>query len=212
MAHPLTVDTVIQMDDRLRTVVHLHVEISSIETGDYVVPGKLVIEWKTASDLVDSAIDDCKRLFWQTDRIASPGMRGMLLSEGNIYRQTNMHLPAISGTLSYLAAIQGVAVLPTLSLEHSAYIIVKLTRHAVEGFGYDLRLRGAGSKDPSHATAFVTEGIPGVSATTARGFHSRFGSVTGLFAASYDDLLATPGIGPKMARLIYDTLRAVPPA
>ena len=102
--------------------------------------------------------------------------------------------------------------LPTLSLEHSAYIIVKLTRHAVEGFGYDLRLRGAGSKDPSHATAFVTEGIPGVSATTARGFHSRFGSVTGLFAASYDDLLATPGIGPKMARLIYDTLRAVPPA
>lgn len=218
MAHPLTQETTLIVDDRepaemvdlLRAVTNLKVEIASLETGDYLVPGKLVIERKTAADLVTSVIDESKRLFSQTDRVASSGMRGVLLLEGDIYRQTNMKLPAIAGTLSYLAVIQGISVMETMSLKHSAYMIVKMVRHAVEGLGYELQLRGSGPKDPAKAAAFVIEGIPGVSATTAKTLLAAFGSVAGLANANYEELLAVPGVGPKRAEQIFQTLRAGP--
>lgn len=218
MVHPLTRQTVIVVDDRepgemvdrLRGVENLKVEIASLETGDYVVPGKLVIERKTAADLVTSVIEESKRVFWQTDRVASSGMRGVLLLEGDLYRQTNMSLPAITGTLSYLSVIQGISVFPTLSLEHSAYVIVKLVRHATEGLGYDLALRGSGPKEPPEAAAFVLEGIPGVSSTTAKALIAAFGSVSGVCSASVEQLREVPGVGPKRARLIHETLRAGP--
>jgi len=131
MQHPLTEDTTIMVDDRepaemvdrLRAVKHLKVEIGSLETGDYVVPGRLIIERKTAADLAASVTEEGRRLFYQTDRVASSGMRGVLMLEGDIYKQTNMTLPSISGTLSYLSVIQGISVVPTISLSHSAYMI-----------------------------------------------------------------------------------------
>lgn len=216
MTHPLTEQVTILVDDRepaamvdrLRQVESLTVEVGSLETGDYVVPGKLMIERKTAADLVNSVIEESKRLFSQTDRIAASGMRGILIVEGDLYGQTNMQLPAMSGMLSYLAAIQGISIVPTLSMAHTAYMIVKMTRHAVEGLGYDLALRGSGPKDPVGAAAFVIEGIPGVSATTAKSLLSAFGSIAALAQASMDQLVKVPGVGPKRAELIYQTLRA----
>jgi len=87
-------------------------------------------------------------------------------------------------------------------------MIVKLTRHAVQGLGYELSLRGAGPKDPAAAAAFVVEGIPGVSATMAKTLIATFGSVAGLATASLAELRAVPGIGPKRAEQIHSTLRA----
>jgi len=214
MAHPLTQETVLVIDDRepaemvdrLRAVANLKIEIASLETGDYVVPGKLVIERKTAADLAASVIGDSKRLFWQTDRIAASGERGILLLEGDAYSQTNMSLPSITGTLTYLSVIQGVSVIPTLSLAHSAYTIVKAIRHAVQGLGYELNLRGSGPKDPAGAAAFVLEGIPGVSAVTARALLARFGSVAGVARAEVEALREVPGVGPKRAEVISAVL------
>lgn len=217
MEHPLTQETVLLVDDRepaemvdrLRKVNNLIVEIASLETGDYVVPGKLIIERKTASDLASSVIGDSKRLFWQTDRIAAAEERGMLLLEGDIYQQTNMSLPSITGTLTYLSVIQGVSIMPTLSLEHSAYAIVKAVRHAVQGLGYELSLRGSGPKDPAGAAAFVLEGIPGVSAVTAKALLARFGSVAGVARAEVEALREVPGVGPKRAQVIFEILHVI---
>jgi ERCC4-type nuclease len=64
--------------------------------------------------------------------------------------------------------IQGVSVLPTLSLPHSVYMIAKLVRHRVYGLGYDIPLRGTAPKHASKAAAFVLEGFPGISANLAR--------------------------------------------
>lgn len=215
---PLPEPTTLVIDDRepsamvdwFRRVDNLKLEIASLETGDYLVPGKLMIERKTAADFAASVIDDSKRLFYQTDRVASSGLRGILLIEGDIYSQTNMTLNSITGTLSYLAAIQGISIIPTLCLEHTADTIVKLLRHSVHGLGYDLALRGSGPKDPAAAAAFVLEGIPGVSATMAKALLAAFGSVTGVCRASLPDLRNVTGIGPKRAALIFETLRASP--
>jgi excinuclease ABC subunit C len=48
--------------------------------------------------------------------------------------------------------------------------------------------------------------IPGVGATRKRALLKRFGSVAKLRTASVEELDATPGVGPSLARMIYEHL------
>jgi Fanconi anemia group M protein len=199
-----------EMVDRLRQVQNLDVQVASLETGDYLVHEKLIIERKTARDLVTSVIEDKKRIFNQVERMSGSGMRFILLIEGDIYRETNMQLPAMNGLLSYLSVIPGVSIIPTLSMTQSVYLMVTMIKHAVQGLGYELGLRGSGPKDPSLAAPFVLEGIPGVSAATARSLHSHFGSIQAVCQASIHDLMEVSGVGKVRAEIIFNTIR-VPP-
>lgn len=200
-----------EMVDRLRQVKNLDVRVTTLETGDYLVHEKLVIERKTAADLVASVIEDRKRIFNQVERLVGSGIRFVLLVEGDIYRETNMQLPAVNGLLSYLSVIPGVSIIPTLSMTQSVYLMVTMIKHAVQGLGYDLGLRGSGPKDPALAASFVLEGIPGVSATTALALHRHFGSIQSICQASVAELLKVPGIGKVRAEIIFNTLRVGPP-
>ena len=54
--------------------------------------------------------------------------------------------------------------------------------------------------------------IPGVGATRKRALLKRFGSVARLRTASVEELQATPGLGPAMARTIHERLHGGSPA
>lgn len=211
---PLPEETLLLVDHRepremvafFESVENLRIEIVALETGDFVIPGKLIIERKTARDLVRSVVDEDKRIFYQTERMAKSEVPGVLLLEGNIYEQTSMQLNAITGTLSFISAIQGLSIIPTLSVTHSADMIVKLARHSIYGLGYNLALRGLGPKEPRLAAIFVLEGIPGISEGTARTLLRRFGSISRLSQATVAELREVDGVGPKRAEMIWLTL------
>ena len=198
-----------EMVDLLRGVSNLVVEVAALEVGDYVAPGRLVLERKTATDLVNSVTEDAKRVFSQSDRMArSDEVARVLLIEGDFYGNQRMKLPQIAGLISYLAVVQGLSVIPTLSLRHSAMMVAKLTRHAVHGLGYDLGLRATGPREPTAAAIHVLEGVPGVSATRARALLARFGSLAAVAVAEEKALRGIEGIGPATAKLIVETFRA----
>jgi ERCC4-type nuclease len=211
---PLPEETLLLVDHRepreliafFESVDKLRVEIVALETGDFVIPGRLIIERKTAADLVRSVVDEDKRVFYQTERMANSDLPGVLLLEGNIYEQTSMKLNAITGTLSFISAIQGTSIIPTLSPTHSADMVVKLARHSIYGLGYDLALRGLGPKEPRLAASFVLEGIPGVSEGTAKMLLKRFGSIAKVAQATVAELREVDGVGPKRAEQIWVTL------
>lgn len=195
-----------EMVEFFERVENLEIEIVALETGDFVIPDRLIIERKTAADLVRSVVDEDKRVFYQTERMANSDLPGVLLLEGNIYQQTSMKINSITGTLSFISAIQGTSIIPTLSPTHSADMIVKLARHANYGLGYNLALRGLGPKEPRMAASFVLEGIPGVSEGTARALLMRFGSIAKVAQATVAELKAVDGVGPKRAEQIWVTL------
>jgi ERCC4-type nuclease len=211
---PLPEETLLLVDHRepfemlsfFQRVHNLRVEVVTLETGDFVIPGKLIIERKTAADLVNSVIGPEKRVFYQTERMANSDLPGVLLLEGNIYAQTNMKLNAITGTLSFISAIQGASIIPTISPIQSADMVVKLARHSIYGLGYELALRGLGPKVPRLAASFVLEGIPGVSEGTAKKLLRRFGSIAGVAQASVEELKKVDDVGPKRAEQIWLTL------
>ncbi len=198
-----------EMVDLLRGVRNLEVEVAQLEVGDYVLPGRLVVERKTASDLVTSVTEDAKRLFFQTEAMArEDALSRVLLMEADIYASQRLTLQSLAGTLSFLAVIQGISVVPTLSLRHSAMMVAKMVRHAGHGLGYDLGLRGSGPRDPADAGPFVLQGIPGVSAARAIALQRHFGSVAAVAVATEAALREVDGIGPKIASAIVQTFRA----
>jgi Fanconi anemia group M protein len=192
---------------KLRSIRNLDVEVCQLDLGDYVVPGKLIIERKAVMDFITSITEDNKRLFHQTERLSNCVEPVVLMVEGDLYNQTRMTLQALTGALSYLGVIQRMSVIPTLSMEHTAYTIAKMVRHAVYGLGYDLRLRSGGPRDPVKAAQFVLEGVPEVSTTRARVLLDHFGSLQAVASASLADLLAVKGIGKVTAQMVFDTFR-----
>jgi excinuclease ABC subunit C len=51
--------------------------------------------------------------------------------------------------------------------------------------------------------------VPGIGPTRKRALLRRFGSLSRLAAATVEDVTATPGIGPELARVVYDRLHGV---
>lgn len=214
MGHPIPEITKLLVDHRepaeikakLGAITNLDTEETALEIGDYAVPDMLFIERKTVTDFVTSITEDAKRLFKQTDAMAHSGIPSVLILEGEIYGQQRLKLPDITGTLSYLSVIQRVSIVPTLSLHHSAYMIAKLVRHRVWGLGYELGLRGSAPDDHARSASFFIEGLPGVSALTAKRLLAHFGSARAIANASEEDLRAVWGIGPNRARDIFRAL------
>lgn len=214
MGNPIPEPTKLLVDHRepaeiktkLAAIKNLEIEEAALEIGDFAVPDMLYIERKTVADFVTSITEDAKRLFKQTDAMAHSGVPSVLVLEGDIYGQQRLKLPDITGTLSYLSVIQRVSIVPTLSLHHSAYMIAKLVRHRVWGLGYDLGLRGSAPNDHARSASFFIEGLPGVSALTAKRLLAHFGSARAIANASEEDLRAVWGIGPNRARDIFRAL------
>jgi ERCC4-type nuclease len=214
MAHPLTEEVTIIVDDRepaefvdrLRQVRNLKVEIASLPTGDFLLPGKAIIERKTNVDFAASIIE--KRIFTQAERLAVADLRGIILLEGNVYDQDNLSLESITGMLTYLSTL-GISLMPTLSIEHSVYTLVTYIKQMTQGLGYEIALRGPKHKgDPMQKAKFVVEGFPGISANLAKVLLDHFGSIVKLSNSSLAELSAVPGIGPARALAIHETLHA----
>ena len=94
----------------------------------------------------------------------------------------------------------------TLKLNHSAYMILKLAVHTKSGLGYDLALRGKKPVQLSNQLAFTLEGLPGISAKTAKALADKFGTMAGLVAATQQEILTVPGLGKKRLEGIWRVL------
>jgi Fanconi anemia group M protein len=132
---------------------------------------------------------------------------GILLLEGDIYRDSGLSVASIAGVLSFVA-MQDVVPVQTLSLPHTAYIVAKFVRHHVHGLGCDLGLRGSvPRKDPVERKAeFLLEGLPGVSNRLAKALLEHFGSVKSVVNATEKELISIDGIGTGKAAQIFAVL------
>lgn len=178
-----------------------------LSVADYRINGGAVlVERKTVTDFAQSVQDG--RLFDQAQRIGfEPGTTGIVILEGDVFRQeTGMLLSAITGAISCLSMVQGLSVINTLDLRHSAFVVAKLSSHQRNGLGYDLPSRKDKPKQLLDATRYVLEGINGVNPALAEALLRHFGSIRAVAAAEEAELLKVKGIGPKTAAKIFETL------
>ena len=181
------------------------VEYAELAVGDFVLSHDVVVERKEATDMINSIVD--KRLFGQVAQMKANYTRPIILIEGDIFSTRSAINPdALRGALSWLTVIEGVGLLHSRSAAETASFIEVATRHAQEGLGYDIALRGSKPKDLAVLAHFAVEGLPSCGPGTAKKLLGHFGSAERVFAASVDELCAVKGIGRKTADQIRELL------
>lgn len=181
------------------------VVVEELECGDYVLAEGLVVERKSAADFVASIID--RRLFSQLATLKSAYSRVYLLVEGDIFNTRSVIAEdALLGAISYIAVIENVTLVHTANTAQTASILLMMLRHATEGLGYEVALRGAKPKDRKAQAAFLVEGLPSIGPATARKLLQHFGSALTVFTATPEELRAVPGLGPKTITALKETL------
>lgn len=176
-----------------------------LECGDYVLADGMAVERKTATDFVASILD--RRVFSQLLNLKTAYPRAFIVVEGNLFGTRSMiSEDALLGAMSYISVIESVPILTTSDTGQTASLLLTMQRHAIEGLGYEIALRGGKPRDRRPGAQFLVEGLPGVGPTAAKKLLLHFGSAQGVFAATPEQLRAVPGVGPKTITAIREVL------
>lgn len=116
------------LTQQLKSRSDLEVKFEDLPVGDFLLSDDVVVERKAASDFVLSILD--KRLFSQVQLMKAAYARAIVLIEGDVFATRSAIQPdALRGALSWLAVIEGVAVMTTQGpLESAACLPVHLAR------------------------------------------------------------------------------------
>ncbi len=118
--------------DALVAYPQVVVAVGRLPLGDYLPGGGVVVERKTAADLVLSIRD--RRLFDQAARLREGAAHPVLILEGDpLAVRTGMHKNAILGALTWLTTIQGLPLLPSTGPARTAELLVTLARQQQQG-------------------------------------------------------------------------------
>jgi Fanconi anemia group M protein len=205
----IVVDTAEQRSAVYRVLAEmpeLTVEVARLPVADYLLGGDLAVERKTADDFAASIADG--RLFAQVTALKAAYGRPVILLEGTLSAaRTRMHPNALRGALSYLVAIEGLAVVPAADAGESALLLAQLARHVQHGLRRPPEpTRKRGADGMAERQERLIAALPAVGPTLARVLLAHFGSAGAVLAADEAALQIVPGIGPVRAAAIRRTL------
>ena len=201
----IVVDTAEQRSGVYRALTEMpevSLEVARLPVADYLLGGDLAVERKTVDDFAASIADG--RLFAQVAALKEAYARPVVLLEGALRAaRTQMHPNALRGALSYLVAIEGLAVMPAADAGESALLLAQLARHVQHGLRRPpepAARRGAAGLGGQQTRLLAA--LPGVGPALARTLLTHFGSPDAVLAADAAALRAVPGIGTSRAAAI----------
>jgi ERCC4-related helicase/ERCC4-type nuclease len=125
------------------------VEFQHLVTGDVRLSSRVLIERKTARDLVNSLTDG--RLLHQCRRLNAAALRPLLLIEIGDGHAQSVHPDAIHGALAYISLDLGMPIMMTKSAEETARFLVAAARRehdVMEHWAYRAMQRIDSKQDP----------------------------------------------------------------
>lgn len=209
--HPLTItaDHREKASGVLKELVQLGVQLrlEQLETGDYHVSDRVVVEYKRVPDFVDSIIDG--RLLGQLRTLRSYP-RALIVIEGeeDLFAQRNVHPNAILGMLATISVSYNIPVLFTRSPRETAALLQLIARREQEVGRESYSPRQQKPVSQTELQEFIVGSLPGVGGSLAKELLKRFGSVRGVVNASPEELATVAKIGTKKAQAIVDALTA----
>ncbi len=179
------------------------IELTDLEVGDYLI-GNYIIERKTMDDLAASIVDG--RIFKQLSALKSQSGKAIMVIEGNLIDFTKkLDLNVYSGILLSIIEDFDIPLIITNSSKETAEFFKAIIRRLnIKKDKYaKLRLE----KKPMELRdiqKFVLAGIPGINKVLAEKLLNTFGTLSSIANASPKQLMKVEGIGPQLARRIYE--------
>ena len=192
--------------DALAAYPQVVVAVGRLPLGDYLPGGGVVVERKTAADLVLSIRD--QRLFDQVARLRAGAAHPVLILEGDpLAVRTGMHKHAILGALAWLTTIQGIPLLPSAGPARTAELLVTIARQQQQGWRAPSGVVKPKAPTLREQQLAVLAALPGVGPILAFRLLDHFGSLRAALAADEGALRAVPGVGDATAAAIATLLR-----
>ena len=177
----------------------IDVSVVALPSGDYLIPGGIIVERKTVADLHGSI--ERGRFFRQIGRIRDEAPFPYLLVEGANVLAGPCNPNGIRGALLAVAD-QGVALIRSIDVTDTS---LWLHRLAVRELRRRQAVDVAANRLPDPGVMALA-GIAGISRAMARALVARFGSVEGIIAAGPKRWLEVDGIGDVRANAIAAAL------
>lgn len=189
----------------------LTIEICTLQTGDYLIEDKIIVERKTLSDFLVSIKNG--RIFQQAYRIAQSGKNGLIILEGNKSTVTlnSMSRKAVQGALIHIEVFIGIPIIHSLNIEETATLLTDIFRQCQQ---QELpRQKQIISRSPGirinkkqRQKLFLLQNLPGIGTKKALALLRSFNTIENIINASPTDLTKVRGIGNKLAGNIYAIL------
>lgn len=203
---------IIYADDRENTMAKalskrdVTVRTKRLDVADFLVSDRTAVERKTASDFVDSIVD--QRLFPQLKDLTGQFENPVIIIEGeDLYGHRDVHPNAIRGALSSVALDYQVPILWTGDSDETADTLLALAKREQEDQDRGISIRGDRSpKSEKDLQKYIVAGLPNVSDKLAERLLEHFGTIRDVYAASETQLKKVEGIGEGKAERIKDIL------
>ena len=181
--------------------------IMRLESGDYAIGNRILVERKRARDFVDTLVD--RDLFGQLKELAAQAMRPVLIIEGgDLYTQRDIHPNALRGTLAAIAIDLGIAVFHSRDEEDTAQLLAVIARREEERGDRTPRLPLRKTYQSSQEEMeMIIASFPEIGVKNARLLLGEFGSIRAIIDATEEELAQVRGIGEKKAHRIFELSR-----
>ena len=188
---------------RLESLAGVTLEFVEMDLGDYLLPGDLIIERKSATDLILSVVD--RSLWDKVAKLRSQHEQVVYIVEGDLYT-ARFHQQAldIHRALAMMVVTHGVTILPSPDAENSGMLIYLLGLAAAEGIA--TAERPGKPTIRRDAQLYLLASLPGVDSDRAEALLRHFGSARAVLAADADALAAVEGMDIERASRITEVL------
>ncbi len=183
------------------------IELSKLDSADYLVSSRCAIEFKTTKDFVDSIIDG--RLLEQTRSLKKNFERPILIIEGteDIYSVRKVHPNAIQGMLATIAVSYNIPILQTRNFKETANLILIIAKREQQDIDKDFmphsEKKTSSIKDKQE---YIVSSLPNIGLKHAKELLSKFKSVKNVMNAEEKELKDVELIGEKKAKAIKEVI------
>jgi DNA excision repair protein ERCC-4 len=176
-------------------------EKRQFEPGDYILGNDTCIERKTVRDFLSSIYDG--RLFNQVKRMRELYKKVVLIVEGDLLGLDGREKKILYSAISRIIA-EGISVVNTPDRDATVEFIASLAEKRQKEGLQSITARRKGRVEEKERTLFILQGFPGIGPKLSEKLLIKFGSLKGVFNASYGELKSI--LGEKKARAFVDTL------
>ena len=177
--------------------------VKRLQTGDFLIEGKAVLERKRVQDFLESLRQG--RLFSQATRLAASPYRPFLILEGQSqeWRRAGVTREGIQGALVALAVGFGIPVLRSQNEDETARLILFTAQQLHSSPRPAIRRPARRIQGKRARQIYVLTGIQRVGPARAKRLLDRFETIEGVMSASMESLAEVDGIGKQTAQRIH---------
>ena len=178
-------------------------QLEKLAIGDFLLSSKVIVEYKTVHDFVDSILDG--RLLSQLKELKKYE-KPLLIIEGieDIYSVRRVHPNAIRGMLITITVSYGIPLIQTKTHKETAELLMMIAKKEQLNEKTDVTYHFAKPLSLKEQQEYFISALPNIGMGGARPLLKHFKTVKDIVNASEDELKEVDLIGPKKSKTLKE--------